>query len=236
LSRSRNHGYLAAVLATRGEVLVAKRELNAAATALDEHGEADGNFRARIAIAMARLGAMTEAQAQLSKLTSTVGANESARLHVLGEIATARGKSREAVRLLERALAAAPDPAAELLIRYSIARAAEAVGDRDQAIDVYRELASVPLGRWIGWEAQEMQQLAALALARLYMARGDAALARVALARIQADWRGADADLPPARELRRLTAELAMSRGAQAPERFVATQAHAPAETTPERF
>jgi DNA-binding winged helix-turn-helix (wHTH) protein/tetratricopeptide (TPR) repeat protein len=216
LSRARNHGYLAAALGARGDVAGAKRELLAGVSALDQHRGAPANFRARLAIALVGAGAMNEAKAQLGVLEQAPGGNpgsaSAVTLQLRGAIAAAGGHLPQAVSFGERALAAATTESDRLLIRHTLAHAYEKAGTLDRAIETYEALASAPLGTWLAWEAQEPCQLAQLALARLYAARGDFANARQRLEALRAFWPAPDADLPYLREVAALTAALGADR------------------------
>jgi DNA-binding winged helix-turn-helix (wHTH) protein/tetratricopeptide (TPR) repeat protein len=232
LARARNLGFLASVLAIGGDTAAAREHLVTALGSLDAHGTAPAYFRARLAAALADVGAVAEARAELRKLAALAEepTNKMAKWQIAAAIAAANGEHLEAVRLSEQALAASPDDASRLLVRYLLARELQAAGETERAIAAYDELARVPRGQWLGWEAQSMHQLARLSLARLHAARGDTQLASEAVAPLQDDWRHADKDFPPVRELARLVAALTAPANAAVPERLAAAAPNAPAK------
>jgi DNA-binding winged helix-turn-helix (wHTH) protein/tetratricopeptide (TPR) repeat protein len=211
LSRSRNHSFLAATLAAQGDRRGALEQLRLAVIALDKHGRAGIEFRARIARSFARLGDLSAAAVQERRVVSEADANkprDRAEVQQLaGELEMARGHGSKALSLMEAAVQGSPGIDSPLALE-SLGKAAIAAGDSARAIAAYRELVDIK-GQWVGWEAQEAWLLAHLELARLYRDDGKIPEARQTLDGLLTRWRDADPDLPAMMAAQKLKSELA---------------------------
>ncbi len=211
LSRSRNYSFLAATLAAQGDQRGALEQLRLAVIALNKHGRAGIEFRARIARSFARLGDLNAAALQERRVVSEADANSprdrASVQQLAGEMEMARGHGSKALSLLEAAVHGSPGIDSPLALE-SLGKAAIAAGDPARAIAAYRELVDIK-GQWMGWEAQEAWLLAHLELARLYRDNGKIPEARQTLDGLLTRWRDADPDLPAMMAAQKLKSELA---------------------------
>jgi DNA-binding winged helix-turn-helix (wHTH) protein/tetratricopeptide (TPR) repeat protein len=214
LSRSRNHGLLAATLAAQNDQAGALEQLRLAVISLDHRGPARIEFRARIAKRFARLGDLRAAAAQQQRVLAEADMNNARdRVEVqqlAGELELARGRAVKALALIDEAYQGESQARMPLVLE-SLGRAAVAAANTARAIEAYRQLVSIK-GQWLGWEAQETWLLAHLELARLYRDSGQIPAARQTLDALLTRWRDADKDLPAMVAALQLQNELLVSR------------------------
>jgi tetratricopeptide (TPR) repeat protein len=202
MSEARNRVFLTFVTAGYGRRQETLRELELAWKALsDQSGRF--NFGTRIAVELARNGAVDRAAAILRQLTKEVDLNnpdQATEFHRLqAEIQLARGQTAAGFDTLVQA----NNEADQILVRASLARAYTALGKTDEAIATWESFVSKP-GRVINWEPLQPWLQAHCELAKLYIARGRNQDAAKLLDRFLNLWSGADKDLPLLKEAQRL--------------------------------
>jgi tetratricopeptide (TPR) repeat protein len=121
-----------------------------------------------------------------------------ARDHVAGLIALAKGRYREAVPLLRRGKPAGPAASRLWLHRWALARACLKAGEREQGLDLLRDM--VKSGEYI--TLPEDVFAAHLLLARTLEEQGKRAEALALYRRVERQYREAEPDLPELQEAR----------------------------------
>ena len=161
----------------------------------------------RIGVAYARAGATEKAKRILQQFSPRADVKaqiDDSDFHRLeGEIALASGHRAQATEKLLLADREAPG----VLTVESLAHAWRRLGNTEQAIAWGEKLAGLRQ-LCTGWEPQQAWIAVHYDLATSYAARGEKAKAARLLAIIADLWKGCDADLPLARKVARLQAEL----------------------------
>ena len=143
----------------------------------------------------ARAGAPEKAEKLLQSIKpglQSQSSEESGQIHMLeGEIALARGKTKEALNSFN--LAQNERPAPEKM--EALARAYSADKNLEQSREWYEKVVET-LDQPLGWETQQDFLTAHYELAKLYLAEGQKDKAANTLGKLLALWKDADQDLP----------------------------------------
>jgi tetratricopeptide (TPR) repeat protein len=200
--------FLAHALMESGNQADALSELRRAAIELDQHGQVYAEFRIYLGQALVHAGAIPDAELQLQK--ARLSANAKTHMGVTyisrleAELLLAGSKAEAAVAGIDTGPEIkSTDPVAVELR----ARAFAAAGQVDRAIENYKKLIDSKKVI-LGWEAQLTYPQAHLALARLYMKRGQNDEAMQVLEKFQRLWSKADPDAVLMREAHAMEASL----------------------------
>jgi hypothetical protein len=171
---------------------------------------------ARIAVELARAGALDEARAMAAAIARDMDAasveQRSGARWLDGEIALCQGRLVPALE----ALVLADHERRSAFTVASLARAYRLAGDTANASRFYEILASMK-DLATGFEPQQAWLDGHVRLAEIYASAGDAAKAQATLAPLLELWKEADEDLPLRRDALRLSQRVVPSRAAARP-------------------
>jgi len=195
--------FLSQALGAQGDTKGRLRELEHALSALEPEPKQLGNMlNCRIGVELTRMGEIARAE-QVREVCRRNVDKESLEdmadwRRLEGELELARGNKE---RALEALIQANPDHQRPLMVE-SLARSYELAGRSNEAIAAYEKL--MGMSDIFGWEMQQPWTEAHVALARLYIAKGEKEKARTLLDTLLARWKNADPDLPLLLEARKL--------------------------------
>ncbi|HXJ07068.1 MAG TPA: protein kinase [Candidatus Acidoferrum sp.] len=202
LSILREHNLLAIVADGQGDRAGQLRELDLALPYLATSG---AQVRAGLWLGMqyARSGSVAKAVDILQKVRHSADAQNPEHMSDLqtleAEVELAHGNKDHAIELL----LLADKAKRSAMTTEGLARAFEAAGNPDQAA-VWYELFLGSVEPAVGWEPQQDWLAAHYHLARIYLARGDKAMAATQIDRLLDPWKDADPGLPLLQDARKL--------------------------------